>query len=161
MVKQIAGLVLGLALGLGATEAVLAQATPNPKITANGGWALCVDFQARDVALSLSVDGSAAVPASGVIWEGTAAPFQAKLPLSDMPASARTVGVHTATVTAPSQTVTMADGSTLDIPGGSVALTYEVIATQGPAPSNPRWIRILGVIVAAAGGFLTWLVSRG
>lgn len=138
---QVMGLVLGLAIG-GQLTAV-AQGQSN-KVLSAAGLALCVDFESRDVPLTLKVDATAAVPATGVIWEGTAAPFTAKIPLSAMPQSAQAIGAHTITVTAPDQTVLLADGSTVTIPGGSVSTAYEVISPNGPNPTNPRWVRIVG-----------------
>jgi hypothetical protein len=152
------GLVLGFLLFIFAAGPIYAQ-TSN-KITAAGGWNLCVDFQASNVALTVGIDGAAAIPAAGVTWVGSTAPFQAQIPLSQLPAGARTIGLHSVIVTAPSSTVTLADGSSLTVPGGSLTVAYEIVNTVGPAPSNPRWIKIAGTIAAFIGaGLVAWFAA--
>lgn len=146
MKRNLFGLIVGLIVGHLAVVTLSAQTGGSPGKVTVSGWALCVDFQSRDVPLTLGIDGGGPVAAAGVQWEGQAAPFTAKLPLSAFPAAGRTVGIHTAVVTAPSQTVTMADGTPFTIPGGSVSISYEVISETGPAPSNPRWLRIVQAI---------------
>ncbi len=156
----LAGLLIGLLIFMVSAGPLYAQ-TSN-KITASGGWNLCVDFQASNVPLTLGIDGAAAIPAAGVTWVGSSAPFQAQIPLSQMPASARTIGLHSVVVTAPTSTVTLADGSTLTVPGGSLTVAYEIVNTVGPAPSNPRWIKIAGTIAAIVGGVLVaWFGAHG
>ena len=148
--------VLGFALGLITSFALTTTplfAQASNKIQVNN-WNLCVDFQQNNVPLTIQFDGGAVVPAAGVIWIGANAPFEAQIPVSQFPAAAKTVGVHTAIVTAPGSSVIMADGSTLVVPGGSVSVTYDIISSQGPAPSNPRWKKIAGTAALALVGLL-------
>jgi hypothetical protein len=64
-------------------------------------------------------------------------------------------------VTAPASTVTLADGSAQTVPGGSLTVTFEVVNTVGPAPSNPRWIKIAGGILVAVGvGLAAWFAGH-
>lgn len=115
---SVAGVVLGMLVGQAAV--MLAQSggdgtQPNPyKITQTGGWNKVLKCQADNLALTVSVDGSVATPATGVTWgpSGDAtAPFAATLPASQMPSALRAIGPHTLAVTVPSTTITLADGS--------------------------------------------------
>lgn len=115
------------------------------KITAAGGWNLTVDVATANAPLTLAVDGAAAVPAAGVVWTGTTA----KIPLSQMPAAASAVGVHTVVVTDPGLSVTLADLSLFQVGGGSLTVSYEVVSSTPNPPKNPHWLRIAGTVALA------------
>lgn len=162
---------VGIVVGLVTTA--YAQ-TSTGKITATGGWNICVDAPgvttlaaAQAIAVTVKYDGASAVPASGVVWVAPVAPatsVEAQLPLSQMPASARTVGVHTVEIAFAGTTgspVILADGSTLTpSPGTPLLLSYEVVAQPtGPSPTNPRWKKIAGTLALAMVGL--WMLFRG
>lgn len=151
MKRSLFPILLGLLVGSAFNVALHAQASD--KVTVTGGFNVCVDTQQANVALKVAFDGGASTDAAGVTWQG----LTARIPLSQFPAAAKTLGPHTVIVTTPDQTVTMADGSTQVIPGGpSAPIPYTVISTSAQPPSNPRWIKIAGTIALLLGLF-AWL----
>lgn len=158
MKRNVLGLMLGLVCGVLFNVGIAHAQGQSNKITANGGFNLCVDAPgvstlAAAQALGVTIDGTAV---SGVTWTGSADPFTAQIPISQLAASYRTNGVHTISVafTSPSGSgVVLADGSTLQpSPGTPLSVTYEVVAQPvTPSPSNPRWKVILGTLASAIG----------
>jgi hypothetical protein len=163
--RNVAGVALGFAIGWLATAPLVAQSQDGSAlapflITQTGGWNHTVQCDATGVALTISIDGAAAVPAAGLTWSGTAAPYTATMPFSQMPAAARTIGPHTIAVTAPATTITLADGSSYTYPAGTVTSYYKVLPDTPAAnpPRTPRWIKILGtVLVGVVVGLVAWL----
>lgn len=156
------GVIIGLMLTYGA-QTLKAQAPPPPLplITASGNFHMCPDYDQRDLALTVSVDGAQAVPAVGVIWEPNGSLFTAKIPLAKQAPQALTFGDHAVLIQAPGTAVTLADGSIVTIPGGELTVSYRVIdIAGGKPPVNFRWLRLpftsstLKVITGVVVGFI-------
>ncbi len=158
--RLIVALAVGLLLGTLSSVSIHAQAPP--KITATGGWNLCVDAavntlaQAQALTVTLVEGPTPPITPPGVTWvPGAVGTYTAQIPLSQLPASARTLGVHTVQVSFVSTAgaaVILADGSTLTpSPSAPLNVSYEVVAQPTtPSPTNPRWIKIAGTIAIAA-----------
>lgn len=148
MKRQIAFVVAAI-LGFMLSTTVIASAqTSIPKITLNQQWGLQITCPAPNIPMTISVDGSASVNVTGEIWTGN----NVVIPLATMPVIARNLGVHTIAVTIQGSVVTLADGSTVTVGGGTLTTTVEVIATPSGnnPPTNPRWIKMTAPIVMVA-----------
>lgn len=165
ILRALTGLTVGLIVG----NAAILEAQAPPKITATGGWNLCVDAAvptlaaAQALTITLTEGPNPPANAAGVTWSpGSGGVFTATIPLAQMPASARTVGVHTVSVAFVSPAgaaVILADGSTLTpSPSAPLSVSYEVVAQPTtPSPTNPRWIKIAGTIaLAILGAWAVW-----
>lgn len=161
--KHLRPVALGIALGLLINNILGTTLLAQGKITATGGWNLCVDVvassmvSAQQLQLNIAIDGGTSNPVVGLTWTGSASPFTAQIPLSQLPLTARNIGQHTAIVTASSGPITLADGSILTPTSGSLTVPYEIVNTSAPTPSNPRWIKILGTLIAGLKKLFPWM----
>ena len=173
LTKNVLGLLLGFTLGLALTSVPLYAQTQDGTagkpylVTQTGGWNKVVKCQATGLALTVAVDGAAAVPAVGVTWGDSgdpSAPFAATIPMAQMPAAIRTVGMHTLAITSPATTLTLADGSPYTYPAATYT-EYLTTLSDTPTSTPPKdggWKKIIGSLAVAFGGlFIAWLAHSG
>lgn len=152
--RNFAGILVGFLVGLILTSEVAYAQTATKNITIGDGFNVCQETAAASLAeaqaLTVRLTVDKVLITVTPTWEpaATAGNFRLRFPADQFPAAQRTLGRHDYTLEVGG--VVLADGSTAGIT--TTNDHYIVVNKAGPTVTPPKWIRVLGTIVATVFG---------